>query len=654
MPRSIGIRVFKGDEQVGAFVFDRDIIKIGRLASAHLRLEDPKVSRIHAVIDITGANQEVSIIDMGSAEGTRVNGDKVSRVRLKHGDEIGLGDSRLVVVLEDSEIAALGGEGAEMSAEGAPVVEAPASSAAAETQVGVSVEEDLSQLQLPDSDTSVFETTPELQAELASEEALYTPPPAAAVAHAPVAAPAPQAMPMMAPLPPIPEDPITPENRHLEVTLRWGSDVAELKRVRGVPKLVVGVGDDVDLFFPLEGTTAGSTFELVRQREGGAEWVVRYTSRMSGTVTRGGQTVPLSEARGMPDGEASALTITDDMEVTISIGHFTLEIKNVAQSRAIPIPPFLDMLFLNTALVAVFTWASMISVFLLMPTGLDSADDDLFTNPSQFQTIILKPPPKDNSFLDRLKGKSAKQAQAAKDDKGQAGKKTAKKDANNRASFKAKDKPTDEQIVASKMKALFGDTGNQGISALFGADVSGGELQTLLGGISGAQAGESYGVGGLGLRGSGPGGGGTGVATMGIGAVGTRGRGSGDASYGSGEGGLGGKSDRDVRVNIGNPLVYGSLDKEIIRRVVRENQAQIRYCYERELTRTPGLNGKIVVKWVITGTGSVRQAQVIETGMNNRAVESCLTTRINGWRFPKPKGGGIVVVTYPFIFKKSG
>ncbi len=655
MPRSIGIRVFKGDEQVDAYVFDRDIIKIGRLASAHLRLEDPKVSRIHAVIDITGANQEVSIIDMGSAEGTRVNGDKVSRVRLKHGDEVGLGDSRLVVVLEGAEIAALGGEGAAVSAEGAPVVEAPASTQAEATRVGAAVEEDLSQLQLPEGETSVFETTPELQAELdaAQEVAVHSPPataPAHAVAHAPVVAQPP--LPMMSPLPPIPEDPITPENRHLEVTLRWGSDVAELKRLRGVPKLVIGVGEDVDLFFPLEGTVASPTFEVVRQREGGAEWVVRYTSRMGGTVTRGGETVPLSEARGIPDGEASSLTITDDMEVTIAVGHFTLEIRNVARSRAIPIPPFLDMLFLNAFLVAMFTWASMLSVFLLMPLGLDGNDDDLFTNPGQFQTIILKPPPKDNSFLDRLKG-AKKKAAAAKEDQGQSGKKKAKK-ADTRASFKAKDKPTDEQVVASKLKQLFGDSGNQGIAALFGADVSGGELQTLLGGISGAQAGESYGVGGLGLRGSAPGGGGTGVATMGIGAVGTRGRGTGDASYGSGEGGLGGKSDRDVRVNIGNPLVYGSLDKEIIRRVVRENQAQIRYCYERELTRTPGLNGKIVVKWVITGTGSVRQAQVVETGMKNKSVESCLTSRINGWRFPKPKGGGIVIVTYPFIFKKSG
>lgn len=664
MPRTIGIRVFKGDELVGEHVFDRDIIKIGRLASAHLRLEDPKVSRIHAVIDITGAGQEVSIIDMGSAEGTRVNGDKVSRVNLKHSDEVGLGDSRLVMVLEDSEVALLTGAAGDDDI--AVAEEAPASFDAESTRVMQGADRDLSNLEVPEQ-SSVFETSAQVQAELdaaalavdagndtffqgaAAQQGMAAPPPPGSLPPQPAGA-----IPMMA-LPPIPEDPISPENRHLEVALRWGNDVIELKRLRGVPKFVIGAGEGVDFFIPLEGATAGSTFELVRQREGSAEWVVRYTSRMGGTVTRGGETVALSDAGGMPDGEGMSLTITDDMEVTVSIGYFTLEIRNVAKSRAIPIPPFLDMFFLNTVLVALFSWASIMSVLLLAPLGLDSDDDDLFTNPGDFQTIILKPPPKDNDFLNRLKGEKAQAAQAAKDDKGQAGKKEAKKEPANRASFKAKDdKPTDEQIVASKLEQLFGDSGNQGIAALFGADVSGGELQTLLGGISGSKAGESYGTGGLGLRGSGPGGGGTGVATMGIGSVGTRGRGTGDASYGSGEGGLGGKGDRDVRINMGTPLVYGSLDKEIIRRVVREHQAQIRYCYERELTRTPGLMGKIVAKWVITGTGSVRQAQVVETQMKNKAVESCLTSRIQTWKFPKPKGGGIVIVTYPFVFKKSG
>src|SRR5687768_11300862 len=133
MARAIGIKVHRGSELVDTQVFERDIIKIGRLASAHLRLEDTKVSRIHAVIDIANGN-EVSIIDMGSAEGTRVNGEKVSRVRLKHGDEVGLGDSKLVVVLDDAEVAALKGSGAVVhgsdgAGETAPPTAAPAAGA---------------------------------------------------------------------------------------------------------------------------------------------------------------------------------------------------------------------------------------------------------------------------------------------------------------------------------------------------------------------------------------------------------------------------------------------------------------------------------------------------------------------------------------------
>ena len=45
------LKVFKGDAMVAAKDYDRDIIKIGRLASAHLCLDDDKVSRIHSVIE---------------------------------------------------------------------------------------------------------------------------------------------------------------------------------------------------------------------------------------------------------------------------------------------------------------------------------------------------------------------------------------------------------------------------------------------------------------------------------------------------------------------------------------------------------------------------------------------------------------------------
>ena len=99
------------------------------------------------------------------------------------------------------------------------------------------------------------------------------------------------------------------------------------------------------------------------------------------------------------------------------------------------------------------------------------------------------------------------------------------------------------------------------------------------------------------------------------------------------------------------PVILGSIDPEIIRSIVREHADSIRYCYEKELARTPGIFGKIVMKWVIKADGTVESATTAESQMNNQGVESCLATRILRWEFPKPKGGGIVIVNYPFVFK---
>lgn len=72
------LKVFKGDSLVASKDYERDIIKIGRLSSAHLCLEDEKVSRIHSVIEVA-SDGAMSIIDMGSVEGTYVNGKRVTK-----------------------------------------------------------------------------------------------------------------------------------------------------------------------------------------------------------------------------------------------------------------------------------------------------------------------------------------------------------------------------------------------------------------------------------------------------------------------------------------------------------------------------------------------------------------------------------------------
>ncbi|MFP2957683.1 FHA domain-containing protein, partial [Myxococcus sp. 1LA] len=88
------LKVFKGDSLVASKDYERDIIKIGRLSSAHLCLEDEKVSRIHSVIEVAG-DGAMSIIDMGSVEGTYVNGKRVTKGLLSFGDEIRVGGTTI-------------------------------------------------------------------------------------------------------------------------------------------------------------------------------------------------------------------------------------------------------------------------------------------------------------------------------------------------------------------------------------------------------------------------------------------------------------------------------------------------------------------------------------------------------------------------------
>lgn len=68
-------------------------VSIGRDAAREIAItEDASLSRRHATLDPTG--DETLLADEGSANGTWVNGRKVERQALRHGDEIWLGASR--------------------------------------------------------------------------------------------------------------------------------------------------------------------------------------------------------------------------------------------------------------------------------------------------------------------------------------------------------------------------------------------------------------------------------------------------------------------------------------------------------------------------------------------------------------------------------
>ena len=87
--------IYRDGELLRTEELSQDIIKVGKLPSSHLRLDDPNVSRIHAVVERSRGG-DVFIIDLGSTKGTLINGAKVNKSPLVSGDEIVLGDTRIV------------------------------------------------------------------------------------------------------------------------------------------------------------------------------------------------------------------------------------------------------------------------------------------------------------------------------------------------------------------------------------------------------------------------------------------------------------------------------------------------------------------------------------------------------------------------------
>src|SRR6185369_4763252 len=95
----------KGDQLLRTETLTQDIIKVGKLSSSHLRIDDEAVSRMHAVIEIAGPG-EIYIIDLGSTKGTLVNGQKVNKCKVQSGDTIVLGNTKLVVTVGQAVAAA--------------------------------------------------------------------------------------------------------------------------------------------------------------------------------------------------------------------------------------------------------------------------------------------------------------------------------------------------------------------------------------------------------------------------------------------------------------------------------------------------------------------------------------------------------------------
>jgi hypothetical protein len=99
--RSYVLRFISGKYQGGEFpvAADKQIL-IGRSSDLDMVLVEDMVSRKHARIGMQG--DQIWIEDLGSTNGTFVNGEKIKRARLKEGDRVLIGTSILKLISGDA------------------------------------------------------------------------------------------------------------------------------------------------------------------------------------------------------------------------------------------------------------------------------------------------------------------------------------------------------------------------------------------------------------------------------------------------------------------------------------------------------------------------------------------------------------------------
>jgi TonB family protein len=716
----IRFEIYKGDNLVREEVLAQDVIKIGKLASSHLRLDDETVSRMHAVIETTGPN-EIHVVDLGSTRGTTVNGERVTKARLQSGDEIMFGDCRVIVTFS----------------EGAPAQETPAPQAAWGGRPGAYAPPPAA-FAPPAQQGYAPPPGYAAQAGFQAEPAGYQPPPsfggAPGVGAEVEVHDGTRAMEVQTVFRSVvigtrylsnPEGKSThgrgtsmlyagaailavsiatfiytaidvgaekvryedwqtagreaksffwKERSPVLPVVVFGGIIAGLalaytglkRRGKSSPNFIIGSDAEVDAPVSPDFVPSGS-HPLVAAT--GADYVVNVTPRMGGEVYLDGQSYPLQQ---FIQQRGSSFSLPQGGSARLDCGETTFVISATPRPRTLAVP-FLTWRW-SEQIYTVGTAIGLV-LFLLMifavPPDPKSLSLDLFNSDNRFVKFLIKPPEeKEEDIPEFLKKKDDSQqggkGKRHKGEEGKMGKKTSKNKEGLYGLKGPKDNPdphlakklAEEQAKNAGILGVLKQTEGSHIASIFGRDSAlGNDAADVLGGLVGNQIGEAYGVGGLGLVGTGSGGGGTGEGTIGLGNLGTIGKGGGGGNgsgYGRGAGGLGGRRAHAPDVIPGQANVRGSLDKEIIRRIIRRHINEVKYCYEQELTKKPELGGRIMVQFTIAASGQVIASVLQNSTMGNARVENCTVQAVRRWEFPKPLGGGIVIVSYPFVLTPAG
>ena len=101
-------------------------------------------------------------------------------------------------------------------------------------------------------------------------------------------------------------------------------------------------------------------------------------------------------------------------------------------------------------------------------------------------------------------------------------------------------------------------------------------------------------------------------------------------------------------LSMKNLSTTGSLKKNIAQKVLRRIQNQIRYCYQRQLVKTPAIQGEITFSLLISPNGQMKSSSITKDMLNSPPVSSCIIGRFYRIKFPKANEETKITFSYSF------
>ncbi len=677
MKQPVVLRVFKGDKLEAVRQFDLSQIVFGRNADAQVELNSSDVAPLHAMLE--ERNGEYFISDLGSSSGTFRNGNKVLEERLQSGDELKIGSFRIEFFIGVPKPAS---RPVVMSV-AAPTPQPPDETGSVPPGIpeppDIFEKAPLPQAPAKPMSKSAIQVNHDFQNELKKENSLKKIP-------APVKNSKKKHLKTFAPPSPYADlkQIIKPSKGGvIEVLVAWNDRILSSNHFTRKGSVFISSAEDADVIVPI--ISSRSRYELLKI---GASVTVCLTPEMTGELVREDQNISFAELsrqnRIRNVGTHFELDILQGEMIRVSLQNdlISIYIRYVAQAPKAMVAPLLDMTSSETTgVVLALALSAILGLYMNIYTPSPLLEEEARQEEPVRKAIVQFKPPAPKQIVkveDNVQEKKVVEVKEQKQlvrqtpapsqekagDPGKAANLAPKpntKPAKEVGSLKQGGAVKTAAKEGAQMQSQKPDPTKMGLLSAFGRGGVRNQLDKAYGG-SGELAGMAdAATGTAGNAENRPGddlgskfketGSGKGSATVGIAGIGTQGRGTGTTGYGTG--GIGKKG--SVQINVGGQEADfgGGMDKEAIRRVIREHIREIRSCYERELQRSPDLYGKLVLEWDIEEAGRVSRCVVKSNALGNDAVAQCIVNRLKTWKFPDPPKDQIGRVVYPFVFSSQ-